>query len=1289
MKKIFNLILSAAIAISSVNPIAVCAEMTELNGTWQAQTGAADEYISFEDNAVKLSVLNRGDDGKGSGKVKWKADNRSEIDYVLDKEITSGNVTVSYEFKTNEPLQAAARAAEIRFTDSENNSSEYALSVVNSVSQPYIYQGPTNLKKFTEDSLNADEWHEVQYVFYIDENGVETKQVIIDSQDTNGVFSYKKSARVTSLKAVEFWFFGNSADTGDYELNIRNMKVSNGLEEIEITSDTENGETNITKNSFELYFSHAVTADSVNAVSLLDENDTAVSAEKYGTELLQDGKSAVVRIKTDEADSGKTYKIKVSAQDLKGQKSEILSSDYILSFTFGTIEPTPNIVISSDIEDNASDFIPVNMRFALNSDKEEHTLLLDLSSFDSDMIKLLDENGTELDTVKIKTDIDTENNALYITVSGYEPGKKYAMKIAGGVIEGLSGEKVINDYILHFTASSKTNVSGAWKKTYSKHESSFDVSGGNINIKVKNDGTNGSQNTRDAYTYTFDNAITGTNVPVKVKFKFKANEALSQSESELRFYPYSSGENGGTCICSYFPYSKPQFRWDGIKFNLPDGISTLAPNEWHDAEYLFLVDSVNGFSMLNAKIDGANTDMTYTKASTKQMGCVDFWFYSTAQNTDDLELSISDFSVISGTDIIKVESDVKDGAVDVEPKDMKLVFSEPLYYDCDIKEAISIVDSQNNVISSEKYSVTMTDNNTAAYVTMNTDDRDSEKTYKIFVDKSKVRGKYYSVIAEDLYISFTLPKINPKATLGIEAELPQGAENITPSNLKFNFIPLPNDRISDVSEYVISADKNTDLNSVIKIYNADGSAAGDVISSAVMNGDYKGFAVSLSNYDRYTGYVIKIAKGSIVGNDGEIMQNDFAFAFTTAEIDKPPYTEYKTTPQIAWKGNISYTEENGITTYNYKNSTAKGDSNARTEICYNLDEAIKNSEGPVEISYSFQINEALANTKGNSMQNILTDSGRGGFMFCNNMASAGQITDYTHYVRFYKNGAVKSGEDSWNTVKYILDVDNGVVKNGYAQLNDNKPVNITSIENSRNNFGAIEFRLYSMPNDNGEYEDYVLRLKDLSVKSLGALKGTVTTDDNKNLSLRFSYNIPFLFESDIKIAELKNGKYEEIKQSYHVEDMDAADMKQVNITIDSGGLAYNKNYRVSVNRKGITADSYVKLKVTDIDFKTKEYPDNLKADLDFISSDEISSKVNCSITNLQAKTEDIYIIVAAYSAGGEMVNKYCKNIDLIDEGGVYKINDITLSGSIKNIKVFIFKDDVSFKIYHMPQSFEK
>ena len=168
------------------------------------------------------------------------------------------------------------------------------------------------------------------------------------------------------------------------------------------------------------------------------------------------------------------------------------------------------------------------------------------------------------------------------------------LRIMGGVVEGIGGERVTDDYEFNFTTSLKNAVTGTWKKTYNKHETEFNSTGGDISIKVKSDGTKGSQTTRDAFTYMFDEPITGTNVPVKVKYKFKANEALHKTESEIRFYPYEHADKGGTCICVDFPYKKPQFRWDGIKFNLPNAATTIAPNEWHEVEYAFNVDSTNG-----------------------------------------------------------------------------------------------------------------------------------------------------------------------------------------------------------------------------------------------------------------------------------------------------------------------------------------------------------------------------------------------------------------------------------------------------------------------------------------------------------------------------------------------------------------------------------------------------------------------------------------------------------------------------------------------------------------------
>ena len=169
-----------------------------------------------------------------------------------------------------------------------------------------------------------------------------------------------------------------------------------------------------------------------------------------------------------------------------------------------------------------------------------------------------------------------------------------------------------------------------------------------------------------------------------------------------------------------------------------------------------------------------------------------------------------------------------------------------------------------------------------------------------------------------------------------------------------------------------------------------------------------------------------------------------------------------------------------------------------------------------------------------------------------------------------------------------------------------------------------------MPNENGEYEDYIFKVKDMSVKSLGALKGTATSDDNENISLRFSYNVPYLFESDIKLLEWndKAGDYTEVKQGYSVDEMDPSDMKQVNIHVTNGGLAYNKKYRVAVCRTDITAEDYVKLKITDIDFVTKEYPDNMKADVTLLTPSDNTTIVNCSIVNLQDEASSAYVIVA-------------------------------------------------------------
>ena len=1295
MKKLLSITLSLSIILSSLTAVTY-AEMTEYTGKWLAGNGALADYIITDEDTVTLSIPNRADDGKGSGKVKWKADNRTEIDYVLDEPVENGTISISYEFKANAALSAAARVAEIRFTASENETADYIMSVVNAVSQPYIYQGPSGINKFSSASLSsgtseADQWHTAEYVFYAEDSVLNATRVIIDGEDVNGEFSYNKNSDISSIKAVEFWFFGNTTNTADYEMKIRNMKITSGVEDITVTSDIQNGASGVQQKDFTLNFSHPVTESVYDAISVLDDNGEAISEDKYSLILADDAMSITVNISASEEESNKTYTIKLDKAVLIGQKSEKLVEDYMLSFTFGEIAPIPGLIISGDITDGTADVIPSDMKFTIDTENGAE-FLINANSFDKTAIKLYDENNNEVSGVNAVLN----GKILIVKADKCEPNTNYTLVIGKNFVKGMGGESMADDYTVSFTTSIKTSVAGEWKNTYDKHPSDFNDDGSVITFNVSNDGTAGTQPTRDAYTYTFAEPVTGSNVPVKVSFKFKANQALTESESHIRFYPYDNGDRGGGNICLDFSYTKPQFRWDNVKFNLPDEMTSLTADQWHEAEYLLIVDSENGLSMINGVIDGTVTEMDYKKPAVKQLGCVDFWFYMNSVNTGDYQLQLKDFQVLQGADIITFTSSIEDGSSDVQAKDMKITFSQPVTFVGNVKEAISIVNENNEIINSEKYTVVMNDDNTVAFITMNTDDLDSRKTYKIHLDKELIYGKHYEVIEKEIFISFTLPEILPKATLGFSPEIPYGSSGITPSGMKFNIVPLPNDRISDVSDYEIRASAGTDMTKAVKVYNSDGSQTPQVIATAQMLESGKAFSVTLQNYERYTNYKIKFFKEFIVGENGELMNEDYIYSFTTGETEKPPYIEHSSEFNISWHGQTTYTtdEKTGITTFNYKNSAAQGSSGQRTEMGWYLDNPITNSEGPVVVSYEFQANKALVETTGTQAFNVYVSSSNAqGSLTHRDAAKKGDITDWSRYIEPYTGDVLSSGitdEDKWHKVQYILNVDNGKVTNSYVQIDDYEPVNISSIKSSVNNIGLLQFRFYSYPNADGVYEDYVLRVKNVSIKSMGALKGSVTVNSPTSLGLRFSYDVPVMFGNDIIISELRDGEYKEIRQSYKIHEMNPSDMKQINITIGDGGLCYNSDYRVSVMREGMVADEYVKLKQTDIDFKTKKYPDNAEAELNEIIKTETNLSFDCIVKNISssATMQGAYVIIGAYSERGELLGNYNEVIPALNPDGAYTISDITLNTpEASKIKVFIFEDDKSFKLYHYPQMF--
>ena len=346
------------------------------------------------------------------------------------------------------------------------------------------------------------------------------------------------------------------------------------------------------------------------------------------------------------------------------------------------------------------------------------------------------------------------------------------------------------------------------------------------------------------------------------------------------------------------------------------------------------------------------------------------------------------------------------------------------------------------------------------------------------------------------------------------------------------------------------------------------------------------------------------------------------------------------------------------------------------------------------MSYEFQANEALTKTTGSeAFSAYVSNSGEKSSLTHRNVAKKGSITDWSRYIDPYKGDALSSGitdADKWHKVQYIMNVDNGKVTNSYVQVDEYEPVNISSIISSVDNIGLLQFRFYSYPNTDGVYEDYVLRVKNVSIKSMGALKGSVTVNSPTSLGLRFSYDVPIMFGNDIVISELRDGEYQEIKQSYTVHEMNPSDMKQINVTIGDVGLCYNTDYRVSVMRDGIVADEYVKLKQTDIDFKTKEYPDNAEAQIGEITKTEADLSFDCTVKNISSadKMDGAYVLVGAYGERGELLGYYSEVIPTLNPGEVYTLSDITLNTpEASKIKVFIFEDDKNFKLYHYPQRY--
>jgi len=295
-----------------------------------------------------------------------------------------------------------------------------------------------------------------------------------------------------------------------------------------------------------------------------------------------------------------------------------------------------DITVTANIENEAEDVSPKSIELYFSSPITEES---------AENIFVYDEDGEAVTDYTVT--LNDTNTTASVVMNSYTNGAMYVVVIEE--LNGYLGGELKEGYELAFFAEENTVHEGNWIRSYTKHESTLTTADGVTTITVTNSGEEGTQNTRDAWAYSLSSPITGTNVPVVVSYKFKANEALTKSAgSNIRFYPYEHGDKGGQSVCVDFPFTTPQFRWDNIKFNLKNGVTSLAADEWHDVKYVFDVDETAGTTLKYVVLDDVITYTNYVRPNEKQLQSIDFWFYPTASTTDNFELQIKDMSVVTG-----------------------------------------------------------------------------------------------------------------------------------------------------------------------------------------------------------------------------------------------------------------------------------------------------------------------------------------------------------------------------------------------------------------------------------------------------------------------------------------------------------------------------------------------------------------------------------------------------------------------------------------------------------------
>lgn len=286
--------------------------------------------------------------------------------------------------------------------------------------------------------------------------------------------------------------------------------------------------------------------------------------------------------------------------------------------------------------------------------------------------------------------------------------------------------------------------------------------------------------------------------------------------------------------------------------------------------------------------------------------------------------------------------------------------------------------------------------------------------------------------------------------------------------------------------------------------------------------------------------------------------------------------------------------------------------------------------------------------------------------------------------------------DGWHSVKVVISPVTkdkrckieAVVLDGEVTLFDNAYSQSNTYTDETCYLTYVRINTQSYPTESmAAAGNGVIKIRDLNVQRVDSLKGELvvsggTVNPTEPLKLNFNYPINDEFKNgDIVIYEVSDtGEQKKIDNTLSI--VKAYDNKQLRITVGEGGLYYGKNYKLEI-AKPLVVNDYIKLTVNEYDIAVQDSPDGMSADIGR-NGDKISYSIS-------GGGDAFYIIAASYDEYGAMrgITGCIAQKEGTDIRGKARGNiDIPSIDHSKKVKIYIFTEDGSMRLYKMPVEFD-